>query len=185
MGIRAEYDPVKAREYYLRNRELKGRQAKSVDQPTSRIAGGPKPTAKRSFKLPPTKPIRLNTKAETERRVSALKARLDELKLVLKRLVAEAKGRSGVTPVKDAKDNKAPGGGSVSDKAERKTSSEKAKLAKAAKDYYDKLNPESAVLKEIQAVQKRIELARKKLEDSVQRARGKAAVKSVSNRPKN
>lgn len=150
------YDPVKAREYYLRTRKLKGRRRStaSINNPGK---GGRRPSN------PPAKPARAGSKANRSKTKSrqaelraqkeALEKRLDRLREVLAELVAEAKKRSGGDPNKkkrgDEKD-KAPE--TKADKADRNkaekdrkplTAKQKADKAKKAKETYEKENPNS------------------------------------------
>lgn len=183
MEIRHEYDPVKAREYYLRTRELKGRAKATVKTPVSR------PTKPRT-KAAPDRAAAIRSmherhakqKAASAKRVAELRARLDKLKLFLKAMLDEAKAKSGEKATKDAPKDDPSTTKRGSGKDDQKTASEKAKAAKAAKEKYEKENPEAALNDEIKEVLEKIEDARQKLKDSVQLARGKAAVKTVSKR---
>lgn len=174
------YDPVKAREYYLRTRQLKGR--KSASAPAS-----PGRTAARSTSVPARssggKPNRAHTKsrrAELQAQKEALEKRLDHLRDVLRELVEAAKGRSGVK--KNEKD-KAPE--TSADKADRnkdqknkkpETAAQKKERAKKAKEAYEKENPTSLsqdvdVLKEqVADIQAKIQKAITDARDRKQRA---------------
>lgn len=140
------YDPVKAREYYLRTRKLKGR------RPTTATAkspgrGGRKTTGVRSG----GKANRADTKsrrAELQAQKEALEKRLDRLREVLEQLVADAKKRSGVKPPR--KDEKDTAPETKVDKADRNkaekdskplTSKQKSDKAKKAKEAYEKEHP--------------------------------------------
>src|SRR5688572_1261221 len=111
-----EYDPVAAREYYLRTRELKGRKPGQMSTTSNRQTSGPtQTTAGRKtpaipggqLKKPPVKALTpQQRRAVIERRVKALKSRLDELKAALAELVKQAKIRSGVDPADADKDSK-------------------------------------------------------------------------------
>jgi hypothetical protein len=91
-----EYDPVKRREYYLKNRQLKGHVPKAVTPL--------KVTPPRSA----VKPAPNRNQRQEERRrklqaqVDALKARLQKLREALAELVKAAKARSGVTEIRGA-----------------------------------------------------------------------------------
>lgn len=135
------YDPVKAHEYYLKRRQLKGRpqgtqKTSSPRPPTGRPAGG--------------KPNRSDTKSrqeELKRQREALKARLDHLQKVLADLVSAAKKRSGVKePHKNAKAADTPSskkGGGKDGKSEKLTASERSKKNQKARDEYEKEHPTS------------------------------------------
>lgn len=144
---RAPYDPVKAREYYLRTRKLKGR------RPTTAFKDSPGRGGRR-----PNGPAanRANTKsrqAELRAQKEALEKRLDRLREVLEKLVEDAKKRnkknSGNPNRKDEKD-KAPE--TSVDKADRNkaekdskplTAKQKSDKARKAKEAYEKENPTS------------------------------------------
>ncbi len=93
------YDPAKAREYYLRTRQLKGRPAASVKSSTTprRSSSGNSPRPKASF----------SQREELEARKAALEKRLDRLREVLASLVDAAKKRSGIDKPK-TKDASSP-----------------------------------------------------------------------------
>lgn len=80
------YDAAKRREYYLKNRHLKGRKRGS-----GRTA---KPRVKSRAE------IAKERHAHLQEQVSALKGRLEKLQAALKILVEQAKKRSGVKPSK-------------------------------------------------------------------------------------
>lgn len=183
MEIRHEYDPVQAREYYLRTRELKGREKANAKPPASRSPlPRTKAAPKKAAAIPSMQNRQAKQKAATAKRVAELKGRLDLLKLYLKGLLDEAKAKSGEKPNKDKPKDDPKTAKSGSGKSDPKTASEKAKAAKAAKKQYDKDNPEAALNDEIEDVIEKINKAKQKLKDSLQLARGKAAVKTVSKR---
>lgn len=78
------YDPVKRREYYLRQRQLKGRKHGSVKVTKPRVKSRAEIAKERHARL--------------EEQVLVLKGRLERLQAALKVLVAQAKARSGVKP---------------------------------------------------------------------------------------
>ena len=187
--IRHEYDPVKAHLYYIQNRHLKGRKKGSAPPtPQPHQPQGPKPQLKPNPQTRPmaviNHPVHPDVKAATEKRVRELKARLEQLRGELKRLVEEAKKRSGAAPptTTDQKPKSAQTK-SATTKEKPRSQSEKDKAAKAAKEYYDKTHPEAALLMQIADVQKKIEKKREDLLKSVKTARRKAAVQFVSKRP--
>lgn len=108
------YDPVKAHEYYLRTRELKGR-APAVVKP---LVGRSKNAV--VSKNPPIKDSPL--KVALKLRVADLQIRLDKLKTLLDELVKAA----------DAKRSPAKTKSSIV------TSADRAKTAKSSANYYDR-----------------------------------------------
>lgn len=144
------YDPVKAREYYLRTRKLKGRRPTSAS-PANPGRGG-RPRTSSLVNTVGGAPNRSKTKsrrAELKAQQEALEKRLDRLREELQKLVDAAKKRSGGDPnkKKDAPE-KAPE--TQVDKADRnkaekkskpETASEKKERAKAAKEAYEKEHP--------------------------------------------
>lgn len=176
------YDPVKAREYYLRTRELKGRKKGQREQPATR--DGPKPVSKPTTpKVPSNALTPEQRKAAVKARVTQMKARLEKLQSILDELVEQAKKRSGVDETKD-----------VDKKEDKDTASKKdnepqtAKEKKAAKERYEKekakdptLGEEEKSLQEdIKEVREKIEKAREDLRAVVKRAREKAARKAAT-----
>lgn len=139
--LHSEYDPVKAREYYLRTRQLKGRKpAASKPLPTGRLGSTPNTaTPKKSGAQIARQPL-LNKKpmntATAKARVASIQKRLGALENVLKDLV---KKRAAIKPTKKAAEKKpaAKGGGGSAPKREL-TSKQKADNRKRAKEYYDK-----------------------------------------------
>lgn len=143
------YDPVKAREYYLRTRKLKGRR-KTTATKTSPGRGGRRPSnvpAVRSGGAPNRSKTK-SRRAQLQEQKENLEARLDRLREVLEERVEAAKGRSGVKKKDNGKD-KAPE--TQADKADRNkdekskklTPKQKADKAKKAKEDYEKENPTS------------------------------------------
>lgn len=149
------YDPVKAREYYLRTRKLKGRK-KGSSRPAPGQRVGARPPARRSG----GKANRSKTKsrrAELQAQKAALEKRLDRLREVLKQRVKAAKARSGASnPSKpkaaEKKATKGTAPETAKDKADRNSSEKKAKpltsgqkreKAKKAKKAYEKEHPTS------------------------------------------
>lgn len=152
-----EYDPAKRREYYLKNRHLKGRKPAAIKTSKSRPIAKPKP---------PTK-TRAQRQAERRRKleaeVNALKARLEKLRTALTEMTKKAKARSGVKPSSNTPKK------TIAKKttAKKQTATQKAKTAKQSKEYYEKhkdeiLAEEIKSLKgKIQTIQERIEKMRK------------------------
>lgn len=89
------YDPAKAREYYLRTRELKGRTAVQPSSSTGKT--GSSVTVKGlTPKVVVPKLTSTQRNAQAKEKVIALKAKLEKLKDLLKKLVEQAQKRSGV-----------------------------------------------------------------------------------------
>lgn len=87
------YDAVKRREYYLKNRNLKGRKHGSGVVTKPRVKSRAEIAKERH--------------AHLQEQVSALKGRLERLQAALKILVEQAKKRSGVKPTATAAGKKA------------------------------------------------------------------------------
>lgn len=108
------YDPVKAHEYYLKNRKLTPRK-RGVEKSSSgstRVSSSPK--INRKVKPPPL------TKMQAQ--AANLKLRLGKLKTLLDGLVAELRDRKA----------------SAAEAAKPKTAAEKSKAARESAKYYDK-----------------------------------------------
>lgn len=153
-----EYDPAKRREYYLKNRLLKGRKHGTAQ---------PKPKAKTKAQLQKERQKKL------EDSVGKLKGRLEDLQSVLELLVKQAKARSGVKATASSKkveqvksDSKSTSTSKTSSASSKKgdrkplTASQKAAEAKAQKKYRSKNEQLSAEVKslhaKIKAIQERI-----------------------------
>lgn len=177
------YDPVKAHEYYLKNRTLKGRAAAGASATSLRPRAA---TPSKAVKAVGQKPNRSNTKsrrAELEAQKAALEKRLDHLRDVLKKLVEEAKKTSHKNAAKKpaSKDEKGRAPETKADKADRNanekstkplTAAQKHRKAAAAKKAYEKEHPNSLsndvdVLREqVKDIQTKI---RKALADAAER----------------
>lgn len=123
-----DYDPVKRRDYYLRTRDLKGRESRAV---------APSPLVRsRSINSLPTNsagPQKTSPdRKTTEALIEELKVRLQKLRAVLDQLVNDARVRSGDSPVE-----KISGANAPSSSAPKQTAQEKADAAQRAKDYYE------------------------------------------------
>ena len=176
------YDPVKARDYYLRTRKLKGRNAGRSDQaikrklgidPSSEVEDTRSLKKRRADVKPPS------AKARAERvhaEVEALKGRLVKLQAALKQLVAnaESKGSSekkSDTTTKESSDKSEP--------KEKLSATEKKKAAERSKDWR-KENPTKPEPKEKSVEELRAQIAeiKKKLQAAVEEARSKSKVQS-------
>lgn len=152
----ADYDPNKRREYYLRTRELKGRSpglgpVEGMSSSGSSSGGGGTKTA-------PKKEVAKSTssKSVTEKKIELMKARLKKLRATIKKLVAEAKQRSGVkdAPTKAATTSKKP--------EQKLTAKQKADAAKRSKEHYEK-NKEPSQAEELKSLQKQIDNATERI----------------------
>lgn len=158
------YDPAKAREYYLRTRELKGRKKGSVE-----------PTA--AQRVAAQRAAALKRQKELAAKVFQLEARLTALKKVLSELVKQAKARSGVvTPTKKA--TPVPSKGN----AKPLTSAQKHDAAKRSADYRKKNEPlqnasdkAKELENQIKAVTDKIVKMRKELAAAKKRTNSKTA----------
>lgn len=167
------YDAAKAREYYLRTRELKGRMKGMGVVGEGKVPAKPAPVAA------PKKP--------SGDRKAVLKDRLGRLEEILDDLTARveaAKARSGITtPTKksaEADKSKDP-----STPAKEKSSSQKKKDAKAAAERYEK-NKTAETSKDAQAVQDEIEEVQKAIAEAraeLAAALAKAKQKNASSKP--
>jgi len=116
------YDPQKRREYYLRNRQLKGRPSGS---------GRPATT-------PRSQPeTNLSTEKERRQRVEALEKKLARLKEIYQELLAQSRGRAGIDIPGKASEKKSSGtkGGSSSTKT---TAKERREAAERSKEWREK-----------------------------------------------
>lgn len=155
------YDPVKAREYYLRTRKLKGRKKGSEDNKGDKNSGSVKPSGTK--KSPVVKKRAKQKRAETEAKVAALKKRLERLKEVLSELVKEAKARSGV---KD-ESPKAKADQNEETKARKPlTSAQKKAQAERAKKAYEKEKKQSPD-QELKELQEKIKDIRAKIKAAI------------------
>jgi hypothetical protein len=129
MHAGAPYDPVKAHEYYLKTRQLKGRKKGSAKPPPT---GGGKPKATSFTVTSPNGIVKLTPKqfaeqkAYAEARVASIAGKLHKLEAVLHEKMRAAKQS-------EAKSKK-----SAADAAKPPTAAEKAKAAKASAQYKDK-----------------------------------------------
>ncbi len=178
------YDPVKARAYYLKNRHLKGR-TKLAEAAT----GLARPATKAVAKVVGQKPNRANTKsrrAELKAQKAALEKRLDHLRDVLKKKVAEAKKTAKKTSSK--KDTKADAPETQADKADRNrgekgkrlTAAQKAHKAKQAKEAYEKEHP-NTLSDDIDILREQIKDIKAKIEKVMADAKEQ---KNKANKPK-
>jgi chromosome segregation ATPase len=142
--LRHAYDPVKAREYYLRTRELKGR------KPGKGKEVGSRPSPKgvvRSNRADKASKTTAQKRTEQAARVKALKGKLDRLQDLLKQLTEKVnkKSRSGddAKSSSDKSSSSSKSGGGSKDSKDRKplTAKQKADARKRAKESYEKSKP--------------------------------------------
>lgn len=159
--IQHAYDPVKAREYYLRTRELKGRQSGTA------IPAGQKPRSSAVIDTRSANNSRESQSARNkrrreaaERRVAELKAKLERLETLLDTLVKQAKARSGVEPTRESK-SPAQKQSAAKGKSPQ-TAKEKRDAAKRAKESYEK-NKKLSPNKEAENLEADIEAVREKI----------------------
>lgn len=179
MHVDPTYSPQKAHEYYLRTRELVGRQPGVAAQP-AKVTSAAKPAAAPLKKAAPVaaKPA-ASKQSAVDAQMTALQARFDKLKEVLASLVAAAKARSGV-------DSKA-----ASKAPTKETAAQTKKRSDAAKKYYDahkndKPQTPDAQLKALQQKIADISAKIKKLQAEAAAAKkpaAKPAAKPVSKKP--
>jgi hypothetical protein len=122
------YDPVKAHEYYLRTRKLKGRQGSLGTAPAR-----PRPSRSRStgfvVKLPNGKTTTMSARELTEQKAYAAK-RVQEIKVKLAELSSKLKKAMSEARKKDAK--------STREAKKPETAAEKSEKAREAKQYREK-----------------------------------------------
>lgn len=124
------YNAEQAHEYYIKNRQLKGRQPGAVKPVPKRRPVGRLAVKAAPKKVAVPKKSSAQIKAEANAAVKKLQAKLTSLQEVLAELVKQAKTRSGVTtPPKAVK---------KSTKTKAPTNAQKSAAAKAAHDYYEK-----------------------------------------------
>lgn len=185
-----QYDPVAAREYYLRTRKLKGRKKGVAPQATGRPTSTAVATTRGPVKKAVAAPVKKT--AGSPKGMAELRARLSRLEQVLDDMqarVAAAKARSGIdTPTKKAAETKKTSE-STSKEPSKKTTAQKKADAKAAKERYDKnKNPETSqqaqsVQDEIEEVQQKIAEARKELATALAKLKASSSKPTPKPRP--
>lgn len=144
------YDPEKARAYYLRTRQLKGRKRGTTSDVVTRPAGEQSPSSQRRS----TSGSKSQTPSQREalmKQKAALEARLDRLRDVLAQLVEAAKKRSGVD-TKSAENKTSPETKDTPDK--KLTRAEKREKAEAAREAYE---PDPTVSQEVKQLQDQVQ----------------------------
>lgn len=132
------YNPQKAHEYYLRTRQLKGRQpAAAKPTPISRTAQVRTAPVKKAAVKPAVK-TRAQHRREVEAQIAAFEDRIKRLRETLRALVAAAQARSGVKPKDIHKTSSTSKSSSQKKTSTHQTAKQKADAAKRAKAYYEK-----------------------------------------------
>lgn len=186
------YDPVKARAYYLRTRQLKGR-SRAV-APASGGRAGPRTQNDGSS------PIRNkdNARQNARERLNQLEGRLKRLRLLLAKRVEAAQSRSGVQKNSQEKqETKSKASSSTDDKkssskggSSKSTAAERREDAKRARENYEKKGPrpqdsDPSIQQEIAQVRKQIAETEAALRKIAQRARENHTGKSKSQTARN
>lgn len=165
-----DYDPIKAHQYYLRTRELKGRDQAADDAPAKREGDRQEPTS--PFRRHSNKQTPEQHRAEVSAQVDALKTKLATLKETLAQLVEAAKLRSGIKP--EVKTTQKPK--SSPNEPSELTRKQRDDAAKRAKEFREK-NPDEVLNQEVEALNTKI----KAVQDKIQQMREK--LKSVFSQP--
>lgn len=181
------YDPVKAREYYLRTRELKGRKPRQAVATT----GSRQPAQGMPMRSPAkgtsNTNLRDSRRKELEARKANLEAKLDRLQALYRERIAAAKKRSGIktadieeaTPSSKStteKGSKAKGKSDSKDKP--LTESQKREKREASREQYAKENKTSLAV-EVQQLEAQIRDMQSKLQAVAAKARKKAEIRST------
>jgi hypothetical protein len=176
------YDPIKAHQYYEEHKQLKGRQpAKSENSSSKRSSGSPSSGNKNNLAAQETA---AQKKAKLDAEVAALKARLEQLRALLRELVAEAKKRSGVEV--DAEGKTSSENTKPSD--DKLTPAEKAEKAQKAHDYYEKTKGTLPSQETTHVLKKKIALIEKKISEMREKLASlplaTAQIEETTSRPK-
>jgi hypothetical protein len=178
------YDPVKAHDYYLRTRHLKGRHGAVKLQPSSKGSGAKsnapntsKPVLKTKAKPQKTA---IQQRAEVEAKVKHLKTKLANLRKILRELLNKSQGRTVVDSQGRAVSKLHPVKKQSSAGSTKLTTAQKRTAAKASKKYRQ-THKQQLSLKEQQDrltlqivdVENKIAKARDDLKASVVKARTK------------
>lgn len=157
------YDPVKAHDYYMRTRKLKGRRRGSAQVTSLHTRSGTRTVGTARKAKAAKREANERRRKEAEARVAQLKVRFDKLRKVLAELVEQAKKRSGV----EAQPKTSTSSKSSSDTDRKpRTASEKREDAKRSKEYREK-NP----VKTVDASKTGANAQAKQLEAKIKRVR--------------
>ncbi len=178
------YDPAKARAYYLRTRQLKGRGSSLPRVTIDRSSGSPRVEISKGSN---NKKSDSSRNGSAEERLAQLKGRLERLKGLLEERVKQAKERSGIKVAEKQDTTTSPADKQKDAKGKSPaTAKEKKDAAKRAKESYEKTKgskgstSDADVADEIQAVQKQIAEVQDQLKAAISRARKKAIDKPKS-----
>lgn len=179
------YDPIKAHEYYLRTRHLKGRKPAQLKTPQVRSSQGVVKVAPKKKGAPvlTAKQVAAQQEAakrEAEARVKHLKAKLAKLRNFLRELINKAQGRTVVDSHGKLVGNKTTAKKSSSGGSTKLTAAQKRDAAAASKKYRQ-THKQQITLKQqedklrlqIADVEKKIDFTRKVLKAAVVNARKK------------
>lgn len=160
------YDPAKARAYYLRTRQLKGRKVGRAVTPVGRARSGQGTSAQ----------IRPSRRAELKAQKAALEKRLDRLREVLAERVKAAKKRSGieVKPEPKTAAEKTTAKKQQDKNSKPLTAKQKRDKREAAKKQYEK-EQSTNLSQEVQQLQSQIKDIRAQIETAIKDARQKSA----------
>ena len=181
------YDPQKAKAYYERTKNLKGRRrGTKTDPESSGGSNGPRPSAQPAPSQPDSDQhaAARARREEVQRQVENLQERLSQLKEVLRQLTDAAKKKAGVETEAE-KDKKKD---SKDEKESKLTQAEKDKKAKAEKERRDKEKKDSpteqlaSIQQQIADVQEKIQQAREDLRDAIKKAQAKSDSSTSSGR---
>ncbi len=164
------YDAAKAREYYLRTRQLKGR------RPTAQVASIGRPVARGASNAE----MRLSRRKKLEAEKAKLEKRIEELKNALESLVRQTKRRAGISASEDAQkgsDPKEQADRNTRDKKDKPlTEKQKADKREAPKEQYEK-EKGMTLSREVEALRDQAKDIRVKLEAAIEDARKTAPEK--------
>lgn len=140
LGHALNYDPVKAHEYYLRTRKLKGRKPGSSDQlvgdraPTIKKTSSKKPSGKDPRTGKSRQEIELNARAkarkELKERIDRLSEKLHVLESVIRKKEHEEDSENRKSKAKSER--------AAKERDKPKSAAEKAEAARDSKKYRDK-----------------------------------------------
>lgn len=172
------YDPVKAREYYLRTRKLKGRKKATPKSTSTSGSVGLKVGKTAAPKVASKRLKAKRRRAELLRQQKVLRKRLERLRVVLRQLVEEAESTSKKNSSPNAKKNerktesRSKTSSSSSSSKDRKslTASQKAEKAKKAKEEYEKEKPIS-LSKDVEILKKQVKDIRAKIDKAMKESR--------------
>lgn len=162
------YDPAKAREYYLRTRQLKGRRRGRAEEPSS--------DRQKASSAKPDSALRASRRGQLLAEKAKLERRLDELKDALELLVDAAKKRAGVKEDKsedqsDPKETAAKNEKSKKDKP--LTEKQKREKREASKEQYEK-EQGTSLAQNVDSLRGQVQDVRAKLEAAIADARRKS-----------